>query len=99
MYWDDFRRKAKNDPRFKEVRESKLRETLFKQHIKHLSSTTTKQTTAEDRYRQLLVEQKVHIGMRWRDTKRLLEHDHRYHDIPSKTLREDLFRDYLDTLH
>ncbi|CAO3589365.1 unnamed protein product [Absidia cylindrospora] len=116
MYWDDFRRKAKNDPRFKAVRESKVRETLFKDHIKQLSSTSSKSKSksndggrgnsnrkssgpsVEDRYRDLLVEQKVHVGMRWRDAKRLLEHDDRYHDIESKTLREDLFRDYLDDI-
>ncbi|KAI8086534.1 uncharacterized protein BX664DRAFT_360056 [Halteromyces radiatus] len=93
MYWDDFRRKAKDDPRFKAIRESKLRETLFKDHIKTLS----KKETNKDRYRQLLIE-KIHGPMRWRDAKRLLEHDDRYHDIESKTLREDLFRDYLEEL-
>ncbi|KAI8331688.1 hypothetical protein BC941DRAFT_438177 [Chlamydoabsidia padenii] len=99
MYWDDFRRKAKNDPRFKAVRESKVRETLFKDYIKHLANKRPSSSkTVEDRYRQLLAEQKVHVGMRWRDAKRLLEHDDRYHDIESKTLREDLFRDYLDEL-
>ncbi|CAO3608865.1 unnamed protein product [Cunninghamella blakesleeana] len=108
MYWDDFKRKAKNEPRFKVINESRIREKLFKEHIKQLSrptSNTTKPSTKtsarrtpEERYRDLLIEKKVHVGMRWRDAKRILEHDDRYHDIESKTLREEFFRDYLDEL-
>ncbi|CAO3616444.1 unnamed protein product [Cunninghamella echinulata] len=113
MYWDDFKRKAKNDPRFKAIHESRVREKLFKDHIKQLSrqpsstsnktknastSSSSSKRTPEERYRDLLIEKKVHVGMRWRDAKRILEHDDRYHDIDSKNLREELFRDYLDEL-
>ncbi|KAI8061742.1 hypothetical protein BC940DRAFT_130672 [Gongronella butleri] len=110
MYWDDFKRKARNDPRFLAVRESRARETLFKDHVRALSakaashssksskSSAKSRASPQDEYMALLKETKLYPGMRWRDAKRLLDGDDRYHAISSKDLREDLFRDYLDTL-
>ncbi|ORX62927.1 hypothetical protein DM01DRAFT_1403343 [Hesseltinella vesiculosa] len=109
MYWDDFKRKAKNDPRFKMIRESKVRESLFKDHLRVLAQrgptdaksastqNSARSRSAEDDYLDLLKASQLAPGMRWRDAKRLLEQDDRYHAL-SKTLREDMFRDYLDTL-
>lgn len=102
MYWDDFRRKAKNDKRFKAIRESRVRESIFKDYVKELRKNGEKgggKKSKEDAYKDLLRETKeIRPGMRWRDAKVILEKDKRYHDIESKTLREDMFRDYLETL-
>lgn len=103
MYWEDFRRKAKNDKRFKAIRESRVRESIFKDYMKQLRKNAEKGggsgKSKEDAYKDLLKETKeIRPGMRWRDAKVILEKDKRYHDIESKTLREDMFRDYLETL-
>ncbi|KAI8997111.1 hypothetical protein BDB01DRAFT_769872 [Pilobolus umbonatus] len=95
MYWDDFRRKYKDDPRFKAIRVTKEKEALFKDHVKHLGKT---RSSPVDDYMRLLRDTKeIRRGIRWRDAKQLLEKDPRYHAI-DKEEREDLFRDYLDTL-
>ncbi|KAI7864351.1 hypothetical protein BDF14DRAFT_1884378 [Spinellus fusiger] len=99
MYWEDFRRKVKDDERFRGMRETKLREIMFKEHIKKLrqnKGNSTKQK--EEEYMTLLRTSNLSVGMRWRDAKRILEHDKRYQAIEIKTKREDLFRDYLETL-
>ncbi|KAI9278787.1 hypothetical protein BDA99DRAFT_493151 [Phascolomyces articulosus] len=111
MYWDDFRRKVKNDARFKAIRENKTREILFKDYIKKLrkeggsgsgkdtSHVYSSQRDKQRAYMDLLKETKdIHRRMRWRDAKVILEKDDRYHAIDSKHLREDLYRDYLDDL-
>lgn len=94
MYWEDFRRKAKNDSRFKAIKESRTREALFKDYVR-----SKRTQSKEDAYRSLLRETKAIVpGMRWRDAKLILEKDDRYHAIESRTEREDMFRDYLDEL-
>lgn len=102
MYWDDFRRKAKNDPRFKAIRESKTREAMFRDYMKKLRKEKELGGSPRQReaaYNALLRETKeIQPGMRWRDAKLILEKDTRYHAIESKRLREDLFRDYLEEL-
>ncbi|KAJ8660337.1 hypothetical protein O0I10_003794 [Lichtheimia ornata] len=102
MYWDDFRRKAKNDPRFKAIRESKTREAMFRDYVKKLRKEKESGGSSRQReaaYNELLRETKdIQPGMRWRDAKLILEKDNRYHAIESKRLREDLFRDYLEEL-
>ncbi|KAG2219365.1 hypothetical protein INT45_006073 [Circinella minor] len=105
MYWEDFRRKVKNDSRFKAIRDNKTREILFKDYIKKLrkekdsSNSYSSQRDKQRAYMDLLRNTKeIHIGMRWRDAKIILEKDDRYHAIESKHLREDLYRDYLDDL-
>lgn len=96
MYWDDFRRKYKNDSRFKAMPVTKEKEALFKDHVRNLG--THKKSPTEE-YKELLSNTKeIRVGMRWRDAKKLLEKDPRYHAIESKIEREDLFRDYLETL-
>ncbi|KAF7725649.1 hypothetical protein EC973_009456 [Apophysomyces ossiformis] len=96
MYWEDFRRKVKNDARFKGLRDPKQREMMFKDYIKQLRKGRGKK---EEAYMALLRETKeIHVGMRWRDAKKILEEDERYQALQPKTLREDLFRDYLDHL-
>ncbi|OAD74018.1 hypothetical protein PHYBLDRAFT_181435 [Phycomyces blakesleeanus NRRL 1555(-)] len=100
MYWEDFRRKVKDDERFKAVRETKLREIMFKDYVKMLrKDRTASSKRKEEEYMELLRSTKeIRVGMRWRDCKRILEHDKRYQAIDSKDTREDLFRDYLETL-
>ena len=105
MYWEDFRRKVKNDSRFKAVRDNKTRETLFKDFIKKLrkekdsNSSYSSKRDKQRAYMDLLRNTKaIRIGMRWRDAKIILEKDDRYHAIESKHLREDLYRDYLEDL-
>ena len=98
MYWEDFRRKVKNDSRFKAIRESKTREAMFRDYIKKLRKQPSKRDK-EKAYMDLLRETKdIHPKMRWRDAKLILEKDNRYQAIESKHLREDLFRDYLESL-
>ncbi|RCH78662.1 transcription elongation regulator, partial [Rhizopus stolonifer] len=93
MYFDDFRRKYKNDPRFKAVPTTREREGLFKEYVKH------QLTNPVEGYMRLLRETKeIQPGIRWRDVKKILEDDERYQAIESKDEREDLFRDYLETL-
>ncbi|KAI7879010.1 hypothetical protein K492DRAFT_179030 [Lichtheimia hyalospora FSU 10163] len=102
MYWDDFRRKAKNDPRFKAIRETKMREAMFRDYVKKLRKDKESGGSSRQReaaYNELLRETKdIQPGIRWRDAKLILEKDTRYHAIESKRLREDLFRDYLEEL-
>ncbi|KAI8148200.1 hypothetical protein BJV82DRAFT_591222 [Fennellomyces sp. T-0311] len=103
MYWEDFRRKVKNDPRFKAIRENKTRESMFRDYLKQLRKQPSKKHSSkrdkEKAYMDLLKETKdIHPNMRWRDAKVILEKDNRYHAIESKHLREDLFRDYLESL-
>ncbi|KAI9499368.1 hypothetical protein BDB00DRAFT_796529 [Zychaea mexicana] len=108
MYWDDFRRKVKNDSRFKAIREIKTRESMFKDYVKKLrkekdaSAASGSHSSKRDKqraYMDLLKQTKeIHAGMRWRDAKVILEKDSRYLAIESKHLREDLYRDYLDDL-
>lgn len=94
MYWDDFRRKYKDDVRFKAISTTKEREALFKEHIKH---HLNKDPVGE--YMNLLASTKeIKVGMRWRDAKKILEKDDRYYAIEDKDKREDLFRDYLERL-
>lgn len=91
MYWDDFRRKYKDDPRFKALSVTREKEALFKDHVKH--HLGKKRPT--DEYMDLLRNTKdIRPGIRWRDAKKILEKDDRYYLIESKTDREDLFRDY-----
>jgi transcription elongation regulator 1 len=97
MYWDDFRRKFKQDPRFQAVSTTKEREAMFKDHVKH--HLGKKRASPTDEYMDLLRNTKeIRVGIRWRDAKRILEKDDRYYAIESKTEREDLFRDYLEQL-
>lgn len=103
MYWEDFRRKAREDRRFKAIKEVKVREKMFKEYVKRLRKEQEKQGTSQQQkeadYIKLLKEtREIQPGMRWRDAKLLLEKDPRYHAIESKTLREDLFRDFLEDL-
>ncbi|CAO3621450.1 unnamed protein product [Mucor hiemalis] len=91
MYWDDFRRKYKDDIRFKAISTTKEREALFKEHIKH---NLNKDPIGE--YMNLLATTKeIKDGIRWRDAKKILEKDDRFYAIEDKNKREDLFRDYL----
>ncbi|CEP10985.1 hypothetical protein [Parasitella parasitica] len=95
MYWDDFRRKYKDDPRFKALTVTKEREALFKDHVKHHLG----KKRPKDEYMDLLRDTKdIRPGIRWRDAKKILENDDRYYLIESKTDREDLFRDYLQEM-
>jgi transcription elongation regulator 1 len=95
MYWDDFRRKYKNDDRFQALKSTKEKEALFKEHVKN----NLNKKSGTDHYIALLRETKeIKQGIRWRDAKRILEKDDRYYAIESKEKREDMFRDYLDTL-
>lgn len=95
MYWDDFRRKYKDDPRFKALSVTKEKEALFKDHVKH--HLGKKKPTAE--YMDLLRDTKdIRPGIRWRDAKKILEKDDRYYLVESKIDREDLFRDYLQDM-
>ncbi|KAG2230561.1 hypothetical protein INT48_009901 [Thamnidium elegans] len=95
MYWDDFRRKFKNDPRFKALSVTREKEALFKEHIRN---NLNKKNPIED-YKNLLRHVKeIQKGIRWRDAKKLLEKYDVYHAIEDKDKREDLFRDYLDEL-
>ncbi|KAI9322351.1 hypothetical protein BX666DRAFT_2022839 [Dichotomocladium elegans] len=104
MYWEDFRRKAKNDRRFKLIKESKTRESMFKDYVRGLkkqkdASTGSSSRRREEEYKKLLRSTKeIKPGLRWRDAKLILEKDNRYHAIESKRVREDLFRDYLEEL-
>jgi transcription elongation regulator 1 len=95
MYWDDFRRKFKDDPRFKALHVTKEKEALFKEHVKY---NLNKQRDQVEEYINLLRETKeIKSGIRWRDAKQWLEHDERYL-LLDKDKREDVFRDYLDDI-
>ncbi|KAI8076516.1 uncharacterized protein B0P05DRAFT_546184 [Gilbertella persicaria] len=97
MYWDDFRRKYKDDPRFKAMTVTREKEALFKDHVKHHLGKNKKKEP-RDEYMDLLRDTKeIRAGMRWRDAKKILEKDSRFYVIESKTEREDLFRDYLES--
>ncbi|KAI7898880.1 uncharacterized protein BX663DRAFT_489655 [Cokeromyces recurvatus] len=97
MYWEDFRRKYRDDPRFKALASTKEKEILFKDHVKH--QLGKKKRNPKEDYMELLRSTKeIQVGIRWRDAKRILEKDDRYYAIESKLEREDLFRDYLDEL-
>lgn len=96
MYWDDFRRKYKDDPRFKALPVTREREALFKMHVKH--HLNKKKSPEEDYLILLRNTPEIHKDTRWRDAKKLLEHQDAYHAIEDKDKREDLFRDYLERL-
>lgn len=97
MYWDDFRRKFKDDSRFKALKVTKEKEALFKEHIKR--GLNKKKCSPVDEYIDLLKQTKeIKQGIRWRDAKKILEKDDRYFLVEDKEKREDLFRDYLDGL-
>jgi transcription elongation regulator 1 len=96
MYWDDFRRKYKDDPRFKAMKITKEKEALFKEHVKY---NLNKMTDPTEAYLNLLKETKeITKGIRWRDAKKILEVDDRYYLLDDKDKREDIFRDYLETI-
>ncbi|ORE11453.1 hypothetical protein BCV72DRAFT_219992 [Rhizopus microsporus var. microsporus] len=83
MYFDDFRRKCKDDPRFKVIPSTREREALFKDYVKHHLSKKKKDPVGG--YMMLLRETKeIRPGIRWRDAKKILEKDERYHAIESK---------------
>jgi hypothetical protein len=100
MYWDDFRRKYKDDSRFKSLKVTKEKEALFKDHIKNnLNKRSSKKDPVQDYIELLKSTKEIHEkGIRWRDAKKILGKDDRYHAIDDKDKREDLFRDYLDEL-
>ncbi|KAI8336436.1 hypothetical protein EDC96DRAFT_523993, partial [Choanephora cucurbitarum] len=96
MYWDDFRRKYKNDPRFKAISATREKEAMFKDYVRH---ELGKPKTGKEAYMDLLRSTKeIKVGIRWRDAKKILEKDDRFYAIESKTEREDVFRDYLDEI-
>ena len=94
MYWDDFRRKFKQDPRFNALSSTKEKEALFKDHVRH--NLNKKKNPVDDYIELLKSTPDIVQGIRWRDAKSLLERDDRYHAIEDKDKREDLFRDYLE---
>lgn len=96
MYWDDFRRKFKDDPRFKALHVTREKEALFKHHVRN--NLNKKKNPVED-YKNLLSHIKeIQKDTRWRDAKKILEKYDVYHAIEDKDQREDLFRDYLEQL-
>ncbi|KAI7890713.1 uncharacterized protein EV154DRAFT_510756 [Mucor mucedo] len=95
MYWDDFRRKYKDDARFKALPVTREREALFKAHVKH---NLNKKKNPVEEYKALLRNTDIRKDTRWRDAKKLLENHDAYHAIEDKDKREDLFRDYLEQL-
>jgi transcription elongation regulator 1 len=99
MYWSDFKYKYKRDPAFTAVLDNKKKEKLFKEHIKEIERKKERLTELEDDYMDLLREtREINPRSRWRDIKRILEKDDRYHAIRSSHQREDMFRDYLEDL-
>ncbi|KAI8982364.1 hypothetical protein BDF20DRAFT_866502 [Mycotypha africana] len=101
MYWEDFRRKYKNDPRFQLSHSSmttKEKEALFKDHVKHHLNSKKKRSPKDEYFELLRDTKEIRHGVRWRDAKKILEKDDRFWLVESKEEREDLFRDYLEEL-
>jgi transcription elongation regulator 1 len=99
MYWSDFKYKFKRDPAFVDFLDNKKKEKTFKEHIKDIERRKERAAAAEEDYNDLLREtREINPRSRWRDIKRILEKDDRYHAIRSSHQREDMFRDYLEEL-
>ncbi|KAI9140745.1 hypothetical protein BKA69DRAFT_1175710 [Paraphysoderma sedebokerense] len=104
MYWDDFRRKFKRDPRFSNFERDKDREKVFREFIDTLKVREKEKRNSEynavvDAFFQLLKENKnIHSDSTWKSVKRTIDHDKRYHAIRSSAEREELFEDYLKQL-
>lgn len=99
MYWSDFKYKYKRDTAFVAVLDSKKKEKMFKEHIKAIERRKERSAEVEDDYKDLLREtREINSRSRWRDIKRILEKDDRYHAIRSSHQREDMFRDYLEDM-
>ncbi|CAO3670389.1 unnamed protein product [Umbelopsis vinacea] len=99
MYWSDFKYKYKRDTAFVAVLDSKKKEKMFKEHIKAIERRKVRSAEVEDDYKDLLREtREINTKSRWRDIKRILEKDDRYHAIRSSHQREDMFRDYLEDM-
>lgn len=99
-HWDDFKHKFRKDIRFMSVSEAKERERLFRDHVQRLRDRrAAEEKRVEAEYLELLREtREIRKDSSWRKLKRLLEEDPRYEAVSSSTRREDLFRDYLDSL-
>ncbi|KAI8579080.1 hypothetical protein K450DRAFT_243780 [Umbelopsis ramanniana AG] len=99
MYWSDFKYKFKREAAYIDFLDNKKKEKMFKEHIKEVEKRKERSAAAEDDYNDLLREtREINPKSRWRDIKRVLEKDDRYHAIRSSHKREDLFRDYLEDL-
>ncbi|CAB5343872.1 unnamed protein product [Rhizophagus irregularis] len=99
-HWDDFRRKFKRDPRFKNFSDDKEKEKTFRNYVKGLKEKESErkrvqQKKAEEDFVRLLREtREIKYNSSWRKVKRIIDHDPRYDAVESSDMREDIFRDY-----
>ncbi|KAJ2965014.1 hypothetical protein NQZ79_g161 [Umbelopsis isabellina] len=99
MYWSDFKYKYRKEPDFNVELDNRKKEKLFREHVKEIERRKEKSKSSEMEYIDLLREtREINPRSRWRDIKRILEKDDRYHAIRSSHQREDMFRDYLEDL-
>ncbi|GES80551.1 transcription elongation regulator 1-like [Rhizophagus clarus] len=82
-HWDDFRRKFKRDPKFKNFSDDKEKEKIFRNHVKGLKEKESErkraqQKKAEEDFIRLLKEtREIKYNSSWRKVKRIIDHDPR----------------------
>ncbi|KAI8048840.1 hypothetical protein BDF22DRAFT_701545 [Syncephalis plumigaleata] len=96
--WLDFSRKYKRDSRFNAI-DIKEAERLFEEYISVLKegsrAESNKQNKIKEDYLQLLREtRRIDAESSWREAKRMVERDDRYHAVNSTDDREDWFYEY-----
>ncbi|KAJ3128438.1 transcription elongation regulator [Nowakowskiella sp. JEL0407] len=101
--FDEFSRKHKKDASFLGL-EPRERESLFKEHIAKLREMETEKKRkeierAKKDFFSLLSELKwINSESEWRKVKRDIEHDKRYQAVQQMTERENIFKEYLQSL-
>ncbi|XP_036354901.1 transcription elongation regulator 1-like [Octopus sinensis] len=104
--YSEFAGKQSKDPRFQAIERTRDRESLFYEHVDDFKKKrATEKVVGSGRWQggksrdftELLKENDVTVGDRWRDVKRRIENDPRYKAISSDR-RGDLFDDYVQSL-
>ncbi|RKP27813.1 hypothetical protein SYNPS1DRAFT_26545 [Syncephalis pseudoplumigaleata] len=96
--WLDFSRKHKRDSRFNAI-DAKEAERLFEEYVKalkegHRAEAGEKNKVKEAYVRLLRETRRIDHETSWREAKRMIERDDRYHDVASVDDREDWFYEY-----
>ncbi|XP_075262785.1 transcription elongation regulator 1-like [Convolutriloba macropyga] len=90
------------DARFKAIEKNRERESMFEEYVTQLRSkeqqtTKSKLGNLKEQFFSLLSEQSyLDETARWSKLRSLIEDDSRYREVPSSSLREQWFNEYID---
>ncbi|XP_034034009.1 transcription elongation regulator 1 isoform X3 [Thalassophryne amazonica] len=101
--FSEFAVKYGRDPRFKTIEKMKDREAIFIEFITAMRKREKEDSKSRgDKVKQdffdLLSEQHVEGGQRWSKVKERLETDPRYKTVDNSSLREELYKQYMEKL-